>query len=137
MQTCTEVGAAISVREARIPPPVQRMLIVIYFSTLEHDDDVPCASPWPAAEAAARATCLRSVPLCTKTTVLKKCCPDDAPFGTPPYRTTPAPPKYVHSKEHRPTDEDGWRGTRQRCMHASCRLLQTLVQTVAHNLSNQ
>ena len=38
-------------------------------------------------------------------TLLKKYCPDDAPFGTPQYRTTPAPSTYVYSKEHRPSEE--------------------------------
>jgi hypothetical protein len=39
-------------------------------------------------------------------TLLKKYCPEDAPFGTPPYRSTPAPSKHVYSKENRPSDEE-------------------------------
>lgn len=39
-------------------------------------------------------------------TILKKYCPETAPFGIPPHRATPAPPKYIFSKEHRPTEEE-------------------------------
>jgi hypothetical protein len=39
-------------------------------------------------------------------TLLKKYCPDTAPFGTPPHRTTPAPTNYIFTKEHRPTEDE-------------------------------
>ena len=40
------------------------------------------------------------------TVVLKQYCPDNAPFGTPKHRTTPASPTYVYSKENRPNEEE-------------------------------
>ena len=42
---------------------------------------------------------------CTKV-MLKKHCPDNAPFGTPQHRSAPAPPTCVCSKENRPSDEE-------------------------------
>ena len=38
--------------------------------------------------------------------LLRKYCPDNAPFGTPKHRNTPAPPKYLYSKENRPSPEE-------------------------------
>ena len=38
--------------------------------------------------------------------LLRKYCPDNAPFGTPKHRNTPAPPKYLFSKENRPSPEE-------------------------------
>ena len=38
--------------------------------------------------------------------MLKQYCPDNAPFGTPKHRTTPASPTYVYSKENRPNEEE-------------------------------
>lgn len=38
--------------------------------------------------------------------ILHRYCPDDAPFGTPKHRTTPAPSTYVYSKKNRPTDKE-------------------------------
>lgn len=38
--------------------------------------------------------------------ILKKYCPDDASFGTPPHRKSPAPVDYVFTKENRPDDAE-------------------------------
>ena len=38
--------------------------------------------------------------------MLKKFFPDDAPWGSPTYHDTPAPPDYVYTKENRPDEEE-------------------------------
>ena len=38
--------------------------------------------------------------------LLRKYCPDDAPFGIPKHRSTPAPPTYLYSKDNRPDENE-------------------------------
>ena len=38
-------------------------------------------------------------------TIIARFCPEDAPYGLPPHRNTPAPPDYIYSIKNKPTTQ--------------------------------